>query len=218
MTTVFLIRHGRTAANAQGVLAGRSAIGLDGRGVSQALAAGRRLRAVPIQGIVTSPLTRARQTAKAVNDARPVPVSIRREPGLSEVDYGTWSGRSLADLAQDDLWTVVQRHPAAMVFPGGESMGTMQHRAVSAIRHWNTRYPRAYAVVSHGDVIKAVLADALGMHLDQFQRLVVDPGSVSAVHYGVDRPFVLATNITSGGLTRLARTLRDAPVGGGKGS
>jgi probable phosphomutase (TIGR03848 family) len=216
MATVFFVRHGRTDANVAGVLAGRSAVGLDARGRSQAAAAGRRLRAVPIQAVVTSPLNRTRQTAAALVEARSSRIPVKREPGFQEIDYGQWSGRSLAELAQEDLWPVVQRHPSAVTFPDGESMAAMQHRAVASIRHWNARYPRAYAIVSHGDVIKAVLADALGMHLDQFQRLVIDPGSISAVHYAPERPFVLATNVTHGGLDRLTRKLRssDAVVGG----
>jgi len=216
MATVFLVRHGRTSANASGVLAGRSSVALDARGVSQAGAAGRRLRGVPIQAVVTSPLKRTRQTAEALVEQRSTSVPIRREPDLQEIDYGSWSGQELAALSKEDLWSVVQRHPSAVTFPDGEAMAAMQHRAMSAIRRWNARYAHAYVVVSHGDVIKAILADALGMHLDQFQRLVIDPGSISAVHYAPERPFVLATNVTSGGLDRLARQMRssDAVVGG----
>ena len=128
------------------------------------------------------------------------------------------------------MWKVVQAHPSAAVFPGdqGESMAHMQHRAVSAIRDWNERLgPEAiYAVVSHGDVIKAILADALGMHLDQFQRIRVDPCSVSVVDYTPLRPFVGRTNDTGGSLDGLVRRpgrkrrrrTSDAAVGGGAGA
>lgn len=220
MATVFLVRHGRTDANTAGILAGRSSVGLDARGRSQALAAGRRLRSVPLQAVVTSPLARTRQTADALRDVRAEPLPVRRDPSFAEVDYGAWSGRSLTDLATEDLWSVVQRHPSAVTFPDGESMAAMQHRAMAGIRHWNSRYARAYVVVSHGDVIKAILADALGMHLDQFQRIVIDPGSISAIHYAKERPFVLAANVTQGGFHRFARHIQssDAAVGGGKGA
>jgi probable phosphomutase (TIGR03848 family) len=149
---------------------------------------------------------------------------------FGECRYGDWTGGSLKTLAKDPMWKVVQAHPSAAVFPGdeGESMAAMQHRAVTAVREWNSTLgsDAIYAVVSHGDVIKAILADALGMHLDQFQRLRVDPCSVSVVDYTPLRPFVERTNDTGGSLTALARpakrrrrkTTSDAVVGGGAGA
>ncbi len=134
------------------------------------------------------------------------------------------------------MWQVVQAHPSAAVFPGaaGESMASMQHRAVGAIRDWNTELGEnaIYAVVSHGDVIKAILADALGMHLDQFQRIQVDPCSISAIRYTTTRPFVIRMNDSGGDLTGLQpkvekpgkkkrvsarRGSSDAVIGGGAG-
>ena len=126
------------------------------------------------------------------------PVERHVDDRLGEVRYGDWTGGELKKLAKDPLWKVVQSHPSAMTFPGegGESMRDMQARAVDAVRDWNARLgdDAVYVVVSHGDVIKAVLADALGMHLDQFQRLVVDPSSVSVVTYTALRPFVVRAN------------------------
>ena len=144
--------------------------------------------------------------------------------------YGDWSGAELKKLAKDPLWKVVQSHPSAMTFPGegGEAMRDMQTRAVAAVREWNARLDddAVYAVVSHGDVIKAVLADALGMHLDQFQRIVVDPASVSVVTYTPLRPFVVRVNDVGSDLGFLAPAKRrsrsrrpfDAAVGGGSGA
>ena len=220
MSTVFLVRHGRTAANASGILAGRRAgVRLDGRGERQATAAGKRLAGVPLQAIITSPLERTRQTADAIGEQHADAIRIRRDTDLIEADYGSWTGKKLHELAKEDLWSVVQEHPSAVVFPQGESMIAMQHRAVAAIRKWNRTYQDAYAVVSHGDVIKAILADALGIHLDQFQRIVIDPGSISIVRYTARRPFVLATNELSGSLRRFVQRPRssDAAVGGGAG-
>lgn len=220
MSTVFLVRHGRTAANAAGILAGRQpGVRLDDRGERQARAAGKRLAAVPVQAIITSPLERTRQTAALISGSRSAPMRVRRDGDFLEADYGSWTGRSLRDLAQEKLWPVVQEHPSAVVFPQGEAMTAMQQRAVAGIRKWNRRYSEAYVVVSHGDVIKAILADALGIHLDQFQRIVIDPGSISAVRYSERRPFVLATNVVSGSLSRFVQRARstDAPVGGGAG-
>jgi len=217
MPTVYLIRHGRTHANAQGVLTGQSAVRLDERGVRQAVSAGRRLRRVPLEAIVTSPLRRTRQTARLIQEQRDHSVAVKPDVAFVEVDYGEWSGRSLAELAELDLWTTVQEHPSAVRFPDGESIAGAQHRAVTAIRDWNSSGLDTYAVVSHGDIIKAIIADAYGMHLDHFQRIVIDPGSISVIHYAPKRPSVLVTNSTHGTLRFHAQHSRPT-VGGGGGS
>jgi probable phosphomutase (TIGR03848 family) len=220
MATVLLLRHGRTTANAHGGLAGRSPVGLDGTGLAQAAAAGRRLREVPLAAVVTSPLQRCRQTvARALPDL----VAVVDER-LTECGYGDWEGRTLKDLAADPLWPVVQHHPSAVRFPGehGEAIAEMAARAVAAVRDWDARITAEHGAgavwlaCSHGDVIKAVVADALGLHLDLFQRLMVDPASVSAIHYTAARPFVSRLGDT-GELRFPAATGPDAAVGGGAG-
>ena len=133
---------------------------------------------------------------------------------------------------KEPMWKVVQAHPSAAVFPGeeGEAMSGMQHRAVGAVREWNEVLGEEaiYALVSHGDVIKAILADAMGMHLDQFQRISVDPCSISIIRYTTTRPFIVRTNDTGVDLTMLmakgkkARGRKpgkssDAILGGGAG-
>ncbi|HEU5353924.1 MAG TPA: MSMEG_4193 family putative phosphomutase [Actinocrinis sp.] len=234
MTTVLLIRHGRTTANASGVLAGRTpGVELDERGRSQAEALAARLAAVPLAAVVSSPLERTHQTAEALMNGRSdVPLHLDQQ--LTECDYGHWSGRDLKTLAKEPLWKTVQAHPAAAVFPGGEAMAAMSARAVTAIRQWNAQLGEhaTYAVVSHGDIIKAIAADALGMHLDLFQRLQVDPCSVTVIRYTATRPFVLRLNDTGGDVAALippkrrskraptrSRTAEsDAVLGGGAGS
>jgi probable phosphomutase (TIGR03848 family) len=235
MATVVLARHGRTAANASGVLAGRTkGVALDDLGLAQARAAGERLAGVPVAAVVTSPLERCRHTAREI--ARMLPDRLRpaTERGLLECDYGEWTGRDLASLAKDPMWATVQAHPSAAAFPGGESMAAMAARAVEAVRRWDALVeaehgPDAvWVAVSHGDVIKAILADALGMHLDAFQRIVVDPASLSVVRYTPLRPFVLTSNSNAGDLGHLrppakrSRRRRkpssDAAVGGGTGA
>jgi probable phosphomutase (TIGR03848 family) len=178
---------------------------------------------------VSSPLQRCIETADGML-AEHDPVSRHVDDRLGEVRYGDWSGKELKALAKDPLWRVVQDHPSAMVFPGegGEAMRDMQARAVEAVREWNSRLGEdaVYAVVSHGDVLKSVLADALGLHLDQFQRIVVDPASVSVVTYTPVRPFVVRMNDVGGDFAGLAmrrrrrrgrRPASDAAVGGGAG-
>lgn len=234
MTTVLLVRHGRTTANGAGVLAGwTEGVSLDEAGRAQVAGLAARLAPVPLAGVVTSPLQRCRETTDLLLADRDA-VDRHVDERVGEVRYGDWSGQELKKLAKDPLWKVVQSHPSAMTFPGdgGEAMRDMQVRAVEAVREWNDRMGEdaVYAVVSHGDVIKAVLADALGLHLDQFQRIVVDPGSVSVVTYTPLRPFVVRSNDGGGDLSFLVPAKRsrgrrtredassDAAVGGGTGS
>ncbi|GII99995.1 putative phosphomutase (TIGR03848 family) [Sediminihabitans luteus] len=226
MPTLLLVRHGRTTANTQGILAGRArGVRLDEVGRRQAAHAAMRLAGLPLARVVTSPLERCRQTARAIlaqqADA-PEPVV---EHGLTECDYGSWQGRALRELADEPLWSVVQRHPSAATFPGGESLVGMQARSVAAVRRIDADVAEqhgpgaVWVAVTHGDVAKAVLADALGMHLDLFQRITVGPAAVSVVRYGTHRPEVVATNTDDGdlGWLRASAAVGDAPVGGGAG-
>jgi probable phosphomutase (TIGR03848 family) len=227
VTTVLLIRHGRTTANATGTLAGRSpGIDLDERGHAQAAALAERLAPVPLIAVVSSPLERTRQTADALIVTHPgTPLHI--DGGLVECDYGHWTGRDLRTLSKEPLWKAVQAHASSVAFPAGESMAGMAARAVAAVRAWNATLGDAatYAVVSHGDVIKSIAADALGLHLDLFQRIQIDPGSVTVIRYTEHRPFILRVNDTGGDVAALIpprrRTRRkpsgDADVGGGAG-
>ncbi|GIJ20562.1 MSMEG_4193 family putative phosphomutase [Micromonospora lutea] len=232
VATLLLLRHGRTTANADGGLAGRQPVELDETGRAQAAAVGERLRTVPLSAVVTSPLIRCRQTLElALPQASPVV-----EEGLIECGYGSWEGQPLKKLAKEPLWPVVQQHPSAAVFPDGEAMAQMAARAVAAVRDWDTRLtaqhgPEAvWLACSHGDVIKAIVADALGVHLDLFQRIVVDPASVTAIRYTPLRPFLVRLNDVGGDLASLVpppgkrrrranrSTASDAAVGGGAGA
>ncbi|MCF6734207.1 histidine phosphatase family protein [Blastococcus sp. KM273129] len=231
MTTVILLRHGRSTANTGGVLAGWTpGVELDETGQAQVRAVGERLAQVPLAAVVSSPLERCRQTAGALLAGRDL--ELATDDRLGEARYGDWTGRPLKELAKEPLWKVVQQHPSAAVFPGaeGEGLAQTQARAVAAVREWNARLgPDAvWLACSHGDVIKAVLADALGLHLDQFQRIVVDPASISVVTYTETRPFVVRINDTGGDVAALVppprkgrrrrRAGSDAVVGGGAGA
>jgi probable phosphomutase (TIGR03848 family) len=230
VTTVILLRHGRTTANTGGVLAGWTpGVRLDEAGEAQVAAVGKRLAPVPLAAVVSSPLERCAQTAAAVVAGRDV--EVQSDERLGEARYGDWTGRTIKELAKEPLWKVVQQHPSAAVFPGpeGEGLAQTQARAVAAVRAWNaTLGPDAvWLACSHGDVIKAILADALGLHLDQFQRIVVDPASISVVTYTDTRPFVVRVNDTGGDVSALIPPPRkrrrraassDAVVGGGAGA
>lgn len=229
MATVVLIRHARSAANAANVLAGRTpGVGLDEAGQQQARELAERLRGIPLVAVVSSPLDRCLATAEPLMADRPELVLVT-DAGLAECDYGDWTGQELKALAKTPLWKVVQAHPSGVTFPGGETMRAMQHRAVDAVRAHDAAVEAAHgahavwAAVSHADVIKSVVADALGVHLDEFQRIVVDPASVTVVRYTPYRPFVVRVNETgslaglrpaAGKQRRPRSTDSDAVVGG----
>lgn len=226
---MILVRHGRTQANADGVLAGRGkGVRLDETGRAQAQTVAARLAQVPLAELVTSPLDRTRATARAIAREQSAKLSTRTDRHVIECDYGDWTGQPIKDLAKQKLWNTVQSHPSSAVFPGGESMVAMQSRAIAAARAWDTTVAQehgpdaCFAIVSHGDVIKSILADAMGMHLDHFQRLVVAPATVSVVEYAELRPVVLHVNDSGSDLSGLVRkkprrrrTKGEATVGGG---
>lgn len=208
-------------------------IGLDERGREQAKALGQRLAPVRLDAIVTSPLDRCQQTVEAIVAARAGQPNAVIEDRVGECHYGDWTGKPLKELERDPLWPVVQAHPSAVRFPGsdGESMLDMQHRAVAAVREWNAKLGKdaSYLICSHGDVIKAIVADSLGLHLDQCQRIVADPCSLTVIRYTPLRPFLVRLNDVGGSvddlLPRAADTAQDglgnesdALVGGGAGS
>jgi probable phosphomutase (TIGR03848 family) len=227
--TVLLVRHGRTTANASGVLAGWTpGVGLDdiGRGQAEALAARIADAGLAISRIVSSPLQRCQETAVLVAAKAAAGIPVGSDDRLGEARYGAWTGRKLAELAKEDLWRVVQDQPSGARFPDGEdfpgeSMAAMQARALELIREVDAEVEAAFGAdaiwvaVSHGDVIKAILADAAGAHLDQFQRIQVDPASVSVVRYTSRRPFLLRSNDIGG---EHQPDDGDAVVGGGAGA
>jgi probable phosphomutase (TIGR03848 family) len=229
VTTVLLLRHGRTTTNASGVLAGHQPVGLDEVGQAQARAVGDRLAAakLPLAAVVSSPLPRCRETLSL---ALPDFSDISVDDGIVECRYGDWTGRPLKDLAKEPLWATVQAHPSAAVFPGadGESMAVMSARSIAAIRGWDAKLTESHGAdavwlaCSHGDIIKAIIADALGMHLDLFQRIAVEPASITVIRYTPLRSFVLRMNDTGGDLAPFVPKIDDEPtsdaaVGGGSG-
>jgi probable phosphomutase (TIGR03848 family) len=197
--TVILLRHGRSTANTAGVLAGRTpGVTLDEQGLAQAQALVQRVAQLPLAAVVSSPLERCQETVTPLAQAKGL--EVRVDDRFVEMDYGEWTGRELSKLTKEPLWKVVQAHPSAAVFPGGEGLAAMQARAVSAAREWDATLAAEHGpqvlwlACTHGDVIKAVLADALGVHLDGFQRIVANPCSISAVTYTETRPFVQRVN------------------------
>jgi probable phosphomutase (TIGR03848 family) len=202
-TLVLLVRHGQTPTTGS-TLPGRArGLHLSDVGQTQALAAAERIAALKqVAAVYASPLERTRETAKPIAAARDLKVQIDR--GLLECDFGDWTGSKLKDLMKLPEWQTVQRYPSGFRFPNGESFAEMQTRMVGAIDDLVARHPgETIVAVSHADPIKAALAQALGTHLDLFQRIVVSPCSISAVLYGSTGPAVLAANSTGDDLTRL---------------
>lgn len=211
------MRHGRSLANAAGLLAGRTpGVALDDVGREQALIMADRIAEIPLCRIVSSPLQRARATAGYfLSDARAEPSSPSRrrarpsrpasvavDERLTEVDFGACTGRPLEELARTEFWSLVQHRPSAVRFPDGESLREVQHRALTAVAEHNAQIAHEFGdgavwlLVCHGDVIRALLTDALGLHLDQMQRITVPTGSLSAVRYTDEGPLVLRVGET----------------------
>lgn len=230
MAIVLLLRHGHSTANAAGVLAGwTEGVGLTDTGRTQAERIARRLAGVTLARAVSSPLQRCRETAAlALPDT-----DVATDERLGECHYGGWTGRKLSDAAKDPLWRVIQDDPASATFPASdefaaESLGQMAERVVGAVRALDAEVEAAHGktavwlAVSHGDPIKAVLAEAVGAGITGLQRVRVDPGSLSAVHVTPERMVLLASNTHEGALTSLvaAPTTHqpgDSEVGGGAG-
>ncbi|HZC74278.1 MAG TPA: MSMEG_4193 family putative phosphomutase [Jatrophihabitans sp.] len=227
MSTVLLVRHGLTAKTGS-VLVGRTpGIHLDERGEKQAAALAERFAALPLAAVVTSPLERCAETADAIRAGQRVEPAWHVDERLLECGYGDWTGKPMKELTKDPLWKLVQTQPSAVRFPDGEGMAEMAGRAIAAIRDWDERLGDAavWVACTHGDIVKAVVADALGLHLDQFQRIVPDPASVSVIRYTKTRPYVIRVNDTGSDLSAFAPPKRrrrktaqdDATVGGGSG-
>lgn len=204
-TLLLLVRHGVTPTTGQ-VLPGRAAgLHLSDQGVAQAERVARRLAALPLAAVHTSPLERTRETAA------PTAAHHRLDPvedaGLLECDFGDWTGARLSELARLPEWETVQKRPSQFTFPGGESFRAMQERIVAALEAIRDAHRgQVVACFSHADPIKTALAHALGTPLDAFQRIWVSPASVSALVYAPDGTVgVLAMNTTTGSLRDLRR-------------
>ncbi len=212
MTTLLLVRHGRTEFNTRKELAGWTpGVNLDAAGRQQAAELAARLVKLPLAAVITSPLDRCRQTVQALADAgvdAPEPAADER---LGECRYGSWTGRSLLELQTEPQWQTVQHYPSAAVFPEGEGLAEVQVRAMAAIREWQHRVHEKYGadavwlVCSHEDVIKTIVVDILGLHLDLFQRITVSNAAASVVRFTPERPYLLRLNDTGSPLLELGK-------------
>jgi probable phosphomutase (TIGR03848 family) len=195
-----LIRHAHSDANAAGILSGRLPnVHLSQKGLQQAANLADRLGYFPVSELRISPMERCFETIQPwlnskVISQKPVIAPVI-DSSLNEVDYGSWSGRKLSTLSKNKLWNIVQEAPSRMYFPSGEGIAQVQARAMSSVHEMVSSKKKGSAViVSHGDVIKSIVASALGMHLDEFQRIIIDPASVSVIDFNTVKPRIVLLN------------------------
>lgn len=231
MPVIVLLRHGVSSANTAGILAGRAAgVSLTDQGVSALRETLRMLPQQRFSHLLHSPLLRCEQTAQIAASTVDVE-SVAAVDDLIELDYGEWTGRRLKDLGSEDLWKTVVERASQARFPGGESIAEAADRAVSRVRtvvdelraeersaegldrngdERERAASRWAMLVSHGDIIKAIIADALAMPLDDFQRISVAPGSFTVIDFSGSRPVLTAMSVTAAGLSE-----GSTPGGGG---
>lgn len=198
MTTVFLVRHGRSTANQKGLLAGRAAnVELDAIGIKQAEALGKFFSEQPIDKLISSPLERCVTTAREIKSFQSRTLKLQISKEFIECDYGSWTNKKLISLAKKPLWKTIQSNPSLVTFPDGEAMNQMSLRAINgllaAVNSVDSSETKIL-IVTHADLIKALIANALGVHLDNFQKIVVDPASVSTLKFENNNFFVAGVN------------------------
>lgn len=218
---VVLVRHAHSEANAAGLLSGRIPnIHLSSKGVEQAESLAQRIGAVKLNHLRISPMERCFETIHPWLKIFGQNIKPIIDEDLNEVDYGLWSGKKLSSLSRKKEWRTIQDFPSRMYFPEGEGIAHMQERAMrSVLSVSKTKINSISLLVSHGDVIKAILASSLGLHLDQFQRIVIDPASISIIEYSDMKPRVILLNDSRAKVTDLLKTPSRAKnlLGGGAG-
>lgn len=200
MTRFYLIRHA-THGLPEGSLPGRtSGLFLPPEGEKQAEQLAARLASVRFDAIYSSPLERTQQTAAHIATRQTPPRSVQTSDALNEIDYGAWTGKTIIELtATDAAWPAYNTFRSGTSTPNGESILDIQARAVSEI----IRLRRVHgdnatvALVSHGDVLRALLCHFLAMPLDLLLRLEIAPASVSIVDVNEWGPRVVCVNDTS---------------------
>lgn len=198
MTKLLLIRHAVNDFVKTGKLAGWTpGVHLNEEGQAQAAALGERLADAKLAHIYASPLERTMETAQAIAEHHPH-LTVEQYLGIGEVRYGDWEGMRIADLRSRKMWQVVQEYPSRAYFPNGEAMRDVQTRVVNALETIVDKHRgQTVALVFHADLIKMAVAHYLGVHLDNFQRIVISPASISTISLGHSRPFVESVNDTA---------------------
>ena len=198
---IHLLRHGHSSANGLGILAGRdNSVKLSPAGIAQAEALIPILQGGSYDLVLSSPIYRCQETLypflESISNKR-AQTPFRLEDRLQEMDYGDWSGKKLSAHGKKPLWRTIQSRPSLVRFPQGESFLEMSHRVNEVLHEILQTKAERVLVCSHGDVIKAMIAQGLGLHLDQFQRIIVDPASISVISLSPDGASIIKVNDTS---------------------
>ena len=220
MPKIVLIRHAHSTANAAGVLSGQLAgVHLSKLGQEQATRLAERLGKLIISQVQISPMERCSETLQPWLTKYGQNVSVIKDTNLIEVDYGKWSGKKLATLSRAKLWRRIQAQPSSVTFPDGESLAQMQVRAMQSVHDFFASDLELTIMVSHGDVIKAIVANSLGMHLDDFQRIVIDPASITILESNGGPIRLTRLNDSDSTVSDLlqSKSKRGHLLGGGKG-
>ena len=193
MTTFFLVRHAVTEHTGKRLSGWMEGISLTEQGREQAEQVAERLAGVKLDAVYSSPIERTLETARPIAARHGLRVQTRR--GLGEVEYGDWTNRPLRSLMRTKLWTTVQRWPSGARFPDGESIREVQVRAVTEVEKIAADHPKeTVCCVSHGDVIKLVIAHYMGVHIDLYQRIVIAPASISVIDLTSRGPMIMSLN------------------------
>jgi probable phosphoglycerate mutase len=198
VTTILLIRHAETDAVGKWIAGWTPAVPLNRVGVTQATRLADRLASWPIAAVYSSPLERAVQTARPLANMLGLPV-IERER-LGELDFGSWTGQTFAEVAEDPEWRLFNAFRSSRRIPGGESMPEVQARVVAELACLAERHAsRTIAVFSHGDTLRAAVAHYLGIPLDFLPRFEISPASVTELKLGPDTAILARLNDTGSG-------------------
>jgi probable phosphoglycerate mutase len=189
----YLVRHGDHDWLKKGIAGRIPGVHLNARGKKQAEELSQRLARVKFDGIYSSPLERAMESAEPI--ARAKGMEIKVAPEILELDFGEWSGATLETIKNDPRWAEWNRHRSVTRMPGGELMNEVQNRVVAFLARLHAENREGiFALFSHGDVIRSAVCYFLGMPLDLLPRLDVEPASVSIVQLGPGGPRVVAVN------------------------
>lgn len=181
---VYLIRHGQTAWNAEMRFQGHSDIALSEQGREQARALADRLKKVTFGGVYTSDLERAYETAAII--ARPHNLKVQQEPGFREINFGIWEGLTFKEIRAQHARSAAQwwRNPLQTRVPGGESLGDVVKRSMEALFNICTRHENQnIIIVTHGGVVRSIIASILGMDLNEYWRLKQDNLALNIVYF-----------------------------------
>lgn len=224
MAKIILLRHAHSVANSAGVLSGQlPGVALSKEGRKQAESLITRIGRSPFHSIRVSPMQRCEETIKPWITSNKVQSfdNYMIDSGIIEVDYGSWSGRKLSGLRREPMWKLIQSKPSKVRFPNGEKLSGMQRRALQSVDEaYLSKREGNHLFVSHGDVIKAMIAGLIGLHLDEFQSLVIDPASISILDFDGEKARLVLFNDTTTTIANLLTHSKRSRVllGGGSGA